>query len=214
MSGTISNDSKYHRKFTITSSGDVIDAASKLKAQFGELLTSENHLRIVTEAFGPTNSIDIKAKLRNQAAFTVIDTVVGNTTQVVDISSWEIIHYDVTTLDGTGNLIITGFVKNTPDALSAASVDLVQVSPTETGTTAIVNIGTSEVEITASALQQGITITQIDAGRVHWSYQTGVSTSNANIRRTEQIVAENHAGSIFLIAASGTINVQVDREIN
>ena len=87
-------------------------------------------------------------------------------------------------------------------------------APATSGTTAVSGIGAvSETEVTASENQLGVTVTLLEAGRLHWSLQTGVSTSNAYINKGGQIALPRYAGSIFVITAADTLNVQIDRII-
>lgn len=115
MSRTITHDDKFHRRFLISSIGDVVDAGSKLSNGIGNLLTAESHLRITTEGLGSNNQIEVRAKLAHATNFTTLTTITGNTTTLVDITSYEIVHFYVTNYDSSqGYLIVTGFVKNTP----------------------------------------------------------------------------------------------------
>jgi len=71
----------------------------------------------------------------------------------------------------------------------------------------------SETSITASAGQQAVTITALEAGKIHYAFETGVSTSNAFIDLGDQLIIRDFAATVFLLAASGTPDVQVDRFI-
>jgi len=119
MAKTITHDDKFHRKFRIGASGDVIDQGSKLDSGIGNLLTVENHLRIVTEGLGVANSIEVRARMLDESSWNTIATITGNDTEIVDITTYEVIHFHVTTYDASeGYLIVTGFVKNAPPGLS------------------------------------------------------------------------------------------------
>jgi len=84
----------------------------------------------------------------------------------------------------------------------------------DSGTTVKVSVGTgSEVEITASAGQQGITITNLTNQKIHISLNTGVDTTFKSLSKDDEFVMDNYSGSIFVIRASGTSDVQVDRRI-
>ena len=84
----------------------------------------------------------------------------------------------------------------------------------DSGTSGKSSIGSvSEVEITASAGQQAVTITNISAGKVHYALSTGVDTTFDSLSKGDQLILNNYAGSVFLIRASGTADVQVDKRI-
>lgn len=102
-------------------------------------------------------------------------------------------------------------VKNTNPSGSAVIPQ--QVS--DSGTTgALVAIGNaSEVEITAATGQQNITIINVSNQKVHYTLDTGVDTTFDSLSKGDQLIKKGYAGSIFLIAASGTPNVQVNRDI-
>ena len=115
MSRTITHDDKFHRRFVIGAVGDVVDAGSKLSDGLGNLLTAESHLRVTTEGLGAANQIEVRVKLAHQSSFVTLTTITGNTTTLVDITSYEIVHFYVSNYDSSqGFLIVTGFVKNAP----------------------------------------------------------------------------------------------------
>ena len=81
------------------------------------------------------------------------------------------------------------------------------------GDTSIVNVTTGETTINPITDQLHVTITSLGNGDVHYALETGVSTSNARLRRDDQLVVENYQGSIFLIRAAGSSDVQVDVKV-
>ena len=89
----------------------------------------------------------------------------------------------------------------------------VAVKPSNTGLTTIKSdLTTAEFEITAVTSQKSIIVTNLDNVSVHFSISTGVTTSNAFIRRGDQLVLENYGGSVFVRRASGTGSIQIDQE--
>lgn len=119
MPVSITHDDKFQRRFKISASGDVIDQGSKLDSGIGNLLTVENHLRVTTEGLGASNQIEVRARNENESSWTNLKTITGNSTEIVDISTYNIIHFFVATYDSTeGFLNVTGFVKNNPPGLS------------------------------------------------------------------------------------------------
>lgn len=113
MSNTITHDDKFQRKFVVSEAGDVLDQGSKIKTGIGNLLTVENHLRIHTSSFGVANTIEVRARLINEDTWTTLETITGNATTLVDITTWNIVHFFVTNYDSSPGVInVTGFVKN------------------------------------------------------------------------------------------------------
>jgi len=99
-----------------------------------------------------------------------------------------------------------------PDGIPV-SVGAVDITPADDGTTTLATITTVEVEVTAATGQKDITITNLSAGNLYYSFETGVSSSNHFMKKREQLVANNFASSIFLIRSSGSSDIQIDREI-
>jgi len=91
-------------------------------------------------------------------------------------------------------------------------VDSAPVIPVN-ATTTIIAVGTSEVEVTAATNQTALKITNLDNGKVFYSFDTGVSSSNAFLNKGDELEVSLYAGSIFLVKTSGTNNLQVDRII-
>lgn len=128
MSGDAGNhNSKYNRKFTINSAGDIIDQASNLQStELGALVSTESHARVSTENLTAGTTVEVRVKLRNQSSFTTLTTITGSETKIVDLTTWDIIHYVVTNYDGTpGSLIVTAFVKNPPPTAANSTVNVV-----------------------------------------------------------------------------------------
>lgn len=120
MSKTITHDDKFQRRFRISAVGDVIDQGSKLDNGLGNFLSVENHLRITTSDLGASNQIEVRARNSNDNTWTNLKTITGNTTEIVDITTYNIIHFYVTNYDNVeGFLNVTGFVKNNPPGLGS-----------------------------------------------------------------------------------------------
>jgi hypothetical protein len=138
MAKTITHDDKFHRKFAIQTTGDVIDQGSKLESGIGNLLTVENHLRVSTEGLGAANSIEVRARMLDESSWTTIATVSGNETKLVDITTYEVIHFYVANYDASaGHLIVTGFVKNAPPGLGES----VQICDSNNNCAELIDIG-------------------------------------------------------------------------
>lgn len=75
------------------------------------------------------------------------------------------------------------------------------------------SVTNSEKTISSLVKQQALTITNLSAGKIHYSLTTGVSTSNAFFSKNDQLVFKNFNATVFLITASGTNNIQIDRFI-
>lgn len=198
---TLTHDDKFQRRFKIQTSGDVIDQGSKIESGIGNLLTTESHLRVTTEELGASNQIEVRVKLINETSWTLLKTITGNTTEVIDITTWDIIHFNVTTYDSVvGYLNVTGFVKNSPPGLSSTVtisdqsgdlVDLIDIGgnfavpvvptiSTTSPTISNINIAIGDVNIEQSqVIPNGTTkilIKHRTSGTIDFSFTTGFPT--------------------------------------
>ena len=105
MANTVTYDDKFHRKYAIQSAGDVLDQGSKLESGIGNLLTVENHLRVSTEGLGAANSIEVRARMLDESTWTTLKSISGNETQIIDITTYEVVHFFVSTYDSTPGFI-------------------------------------------------------------------------------------------------------------
>ena len=89
----------------------------------------------------------------------------------------------------------------------------IALTPSNTGTTTLkTDLTTTEFEITPVAGQMSIEVTNLSVGGgVHYSLNTGVDTTYALIRKDEQLVLNNYAGSIFVRTSTGTKTIQIDQ---
>jgi len=92
----------------------------------------------------------------------------------------------------------------------AGLLDLPQL-PDDIGT-AKETITDSENEIIPVTGQQRCVITSLGAGKVHYSFDTGVDTTFNSLSKGDQLEFDGE-NSVFLIRGSGSSDVQVDREI-
>ena len=116
---------------------------------------------------------------------------------------------DVKTTDSGGNKAL-----NVVGELNIVDPEIiVDIDPAGSGTSSIVSIGTSPVEVTAATNQLSVTITNLESGNVYYRLNTGVTTSDNFLKKREQLILNSYAGSVFLIKSSGSNNVQVDRKI-
>lgn len=101
----------------------------------------------------------------------------------------------------------------TPDTVVVATLDensegVVKVA--DSATSEIDTIGTLNELVAGVSDQLGFTITSLGAGRIHYDFDSAATTSNAFIRRGEQLVVDNYSGSLNIIASAGTISYQID----
>jgi hypothetical protein len=164
MSTTTTNEHRYNRKYSISAVGDIVDQATSLRSsELGSLLTSESHMRVTTEGLTAGTTIDVKVKLRNSSSFTVLATLTGSETKIIDITTWDIVHFEVTAYDAQpGNLIVTAFVKN-PPPVSIADVGIIDSDGDELDVQpdGSINVNVSSCE---TATIYNVTITGPDVG--------------------------------------------------
>jgi hypothetical protein len=98
MSGRrIDEDSKFQTKQTVTGTGLIGISEYKTKI--------EASLRTTIVGAGGTNVIEVQAKIPNQNAWTIIETITGNDSVVTDITTWDFIRFICTTFDGQDDII-------------------------------------------------------------------------------------------------------------
>lgn len=117
MAVTLHHDDKFHRAYIINQVGDIHDPASPRTGGVGSFLSTENHVRVITENLTAGTSIAVKARLKNQptSSFVTIYTITGSENKILDLNAWDIIHFEVLTYDAApGKLYVSGFVKNMP----------------------------------------------------------------------------------------------------
>ena len=74
----------------------------------------------------------------DESTWTTLKSISGNETQIIDITTYEVVHFFVSTYDSTpGFLIVTGFAKNAPPGLS----DAVQICDSNNNCADLVDIG-------------------------------------------------------------------------
>jgi hypothetical protein len=201
MPSTITHDDKFQRRFRISASGDVIDQGSKLENGIGNLLTVENHLRITTTDLGAANQIEVRARNINDSTWTNLKTITGNTTEIVDITTYNVIHFYVANYDSSeGYLNVTGFVKNNPPGLSdsvticdqnANCADLIDIggnyalpvvptNPVSAPNVYNITIGPGDENVEQSQVllngTRKILIKHRDSGSVDFSFTSGLAT--------------------------------------
>jgi hypothetical protein len=108
MSGRrIDEDSKFQTKQTVTGTGLIGISEYKTKI--------EASLRTTIVGAGGTNVIEVQAKIPNQNAWTIIETITGNDSVVTDITTWDFIRFICTTFDGSPELTAAGFFEVSPE---------------------------------------------------------------------------------------------------
>jgi len=96
----------------------------------------------------------------------------------------------------------------------AAPNEGIPTKPSDTGLSTIkADLTTVEFEITPVAGQKSITVTNLDAVAVHVSLSTGVDSTFKSLGRDDEYENEDYAGSVFVIRASGTGSIQIDRAL-
>ena len=203
MAVTLHHDDKFHRAYTVNAVGDILDPASPRTGGIGSFLSTENHLRVITEGLTAGTSIAVKVRLKNQpaASFVTIDTIMGSENKVLDLTAWDIVHFEVLTYDATpGILYVSGFVKNSPPGLAAPTtkitdndgdiLDLVELTPgcygvktspqPEPTTPKITNFNiaatATEYSIVLTTGVSKILIKHRDGGNIEFGFTSGLPT--------------------------------------
>jgi hypothetical protein len=68
-------------------------------------ITSDTQIRLITENAGATNTIAVYGRIQGQNSFALIDTVVGNTTKLIDVALYDFLDLEVITYDSLGNYV-------------------------------------------------------------------------------------------------------------
>lgn len=113
MSSThINFNDKYNRVVKLDRTGIYTTKTVSLSCEKEIYISTETVLRAITENVGPTNEIEIQARILNQSTWQTIETLTGNENKLIDISTWDQIRYNVTTLDNTASskLVVSAFV--------------------------------------------------------------------------------------------------------
>ena len=75
---------------------------------------AETRLRVETTGFGGTNILSIEARIRNSDNWNALSTLGSNTAKTIDISVYDYLRYNITTADGLGQIVSSGFITNLP----------------------------------------------------------------------------------------------------
>lgn len=99
-------ESKYGLKISIPNSTGIIGSTD------GESVFAETKIRLEIIDVGPTFVLDVEGQVKNSPNWYVITSITGAVTGTLDISTYDRIRYRVTTADGTGTLLSSGFILN------------------------------------------------------------------------------------------------------
>lgn len=105
------NNQSAESKFNCTV---VLDGTTGVKGSSEYAVFVESQARIDTIGVGSSNSLDIEARIRNTSTWTVIKTITGASSVLVDISTYDFIRFNVKTSDGLGSANGSGFITNLP----------------------------------------------------------------------------------------------------
>ena len=97
-------DDNFNRALTISGTG-IVDLGNKK-------VRGEIQLRVTSRDFGASNIIVVRGKLLNEtdSEWTTLETVTGNDTAVIDISTYDQVQVECTTYDSTpGRFLMSGF---------------------------------------------------------------------------------------------------------
>ena len=98
-------ESKYTVKIPIFGAGIVGD-------ELGAPCHAETQIRYEVVGVGSTNQLVVEGRISNSPNWYSIYTIIGATTGVVDISTYDHLRYNVTVSDGTGGIYSSGFMFN------------------------------------------------------------------------------------------------------
>lgn len=72
----------------------------------------ENRVRFQSEgsSVGGSNVVACEGKIRGSSTWTSLATATGSASAVADVSTYDYIRFNVTTANGTGNIIASGFI--------------------------------------------------------------------------------------------------------
>jgi len=211
MANKQTHDQKFHRKYTLDGSTGVLGDQNSVNNGYN--VYGETTLRVVPKSVGPTNVIDIQAKLESDADFTVIGTVTGTTADTFDISTYDYIQFNVTTADGTGEVIASGFFNQVgtlggellatfktiqTDAgtspVASSTSDTLTITSSDASVTITGNATTDTIDIQATAAHSGLTdntITKADG-------TTDVQSSGIIIDDTDTIIHTKEGDQFIL----------------
>lgn len=68
-------------------------------------VSDENRFRIVISNAGPSNTIDVKAKLQGQEDWDLLTTITGDSKQVINISTYDTVELECTNYDSLTNYV-------------------------------------------------------------------------------------------------------------
>ena len=106
MINSAGTESKYGLKLTIPNSTGVVGSSD------GESVFAETKVRLEVLNVGPTFTMDVEGQVKNSPNWYPITTITGAITGTLDISTYDRIRYNVTTSDGVGVLVSSGFMLN------------------------------------------------------------------------------------------------------
>jgi len=102
------HDTRFHISSGFNATGIVADNPFTLHG--------EAKLRVSVTGAGAANVLKVQARLFDASAFTDVLTVTGNASEVVDISTWDQVRFNITTYDSSpGSLIVSGFYSSSID---------------------------------------------------------------------------------------------------
>jgi hypothetical protein len=70
----------------------------------------ENRVRFQCEGVGGTNVVACEGRIRGASLWTSLATCTGSASAVADCSTYDFIRFNVTTADGSGKCISSGFI--------------------------------------------------------------------------------------------------------
>ncbi len=70
----------------------------------------ETKLRVKPTAFGGSNVITVEGRLQSEDTWSSVGTVTGVSATTLDISLVDYIRYNITTSNGTGDIIASAFI--------------------------------------------------------------------------------------------------------
>jgi hypothetical protein len=146
----------------------------KLVKQQGSLgifdITNDTQIKMVIANAGASNTVGVYGKIQGQNSFSLIDTLIGNSTKVIDVSYYDFLDIEIITYDSLSNYVDvsgSGFVTslkstasssasggnvnvaNFPEIQNVAVINSPQVFTDLTATTptvSILNLGTANTE--------------------------------------------------------------------
>jgi hypothetical protein len=70
---------------------------------------AETQIRVELAGFGVTSAIEVQVRLRSSSLWTTLGVLLANSGTTLDVSTYDYIRYVVTTVDGIGTVIASGF---------------------------------------------------------------------------------------------------------